>query len=98
MDALTGAFEFGVRGLRCRLKFVVIGLREDVVLEEEFAAGECAIGADDFYFGFLEVGASGGDVAALKLRDDVTFLDLLTGQDAEAEHASAEGRKDVDNL
>ncbi len=98
MDALAGAFQFGVCGLRCRLELVVVGLREDVVLEEEFASGERAVGADDFDLGFLEVGAGCGDVAALKLRDDVALLDLLAGKDAESKHASAERRKDADDV
>ncbi len=47
-------------------QLVVVGLGEDIVLEEEFAACKGAVGADDFDLGLLEVGAGGCDVAALE--------------------------------
>ena len=36
------------------------------MLEQQLAAGEGAVGAEHLDLGFLEVGAGGGDVAALQ--------------------------------
>ena len=98
MDALAGALEFGVGGSVGGFEFVVVGLREDFVLEEQLAAMQGAVGAEDFDLGFLEVGAGCGDVAALQLAMRLPFLTSWPGRTLQAEHASAERRKDADDV
>jgi hypothetical protein len=61
------------------LKLCEIGLRENIVREQKFAALEGGIGADDFDLCLLEVGAGDGDIVTLKLSDNLTLVDVLAG-------------------
>jgi hypothetical protein len=87
--SLSSAFLFGVSGGGNSGQLLEIGLRHYFVRNQQLAAIESAVGAENFDPRLVKVGARLRHVTALQQRDGLTFAYLLTWSQRKIHKTSA---------
>jgi hypothetical protein len=98
VHSLSGALLFGVSGSVNGGQLLEVSLRHHFVRNQQFAAVESAVGAQNFDSRFVEVSACLRHVPALQQSDWLPFAHLLPWSQRKIHQASAERSVDMDQM
>jgi hypothetical protein len=98
VHSLSGALLFGMSGGANSGELLEVSLRHHFVRNQQLAAIESTVGAQNFDSRFVEVGASLRHVTALQQCDWLTFAHLLPWSQRKIHQASAERSVDMNQM